>query len=156
LLGEKVDSVELEKRIELIVEAGGFRLISANWAPIKGKLQLKVVADAEDHNITINECGDLSRAISDLLDCYPHEYPDYRLEVSSPGLSHPLESWQFQKNVGRTVEVRYFRDGQQLTYKGELCEASDAHYTVQTGDEERQFKFSDLDQVYVVPTFTKG
>ena len=151
-----MDSVELEKRIELIVEAGGFRLISANWAPIKGKLQLRVVADAEDHNITIDECGDLSRAISDLLDCYPHEYPDYRLEVSSPGLSHPLESWQFRKNVGRMVEVRYDEDGRTLTCKGQLSSIDDDGYTVQTGKDLRQFKFNEVDKVTVIPAFTKG
>ena len=115
-----------------------------------------MVADAEDHNITIGECSDLSRAISDLLDCYPHEYPDYRLEVSSPGLSHPLESWQFIKNVGRTVEVRYEADGKRISFEGRLQSADDTGFKVQANGEERQFKFEDMNQVYVVPTFKKG
>jgi len=31
-----MDPVELEKRVEMIAEAGGFRLVSAYWTPLKG------------------------------------------------------------------------------------------------------------------------
>lgn len=151
-----MDSAELERRLQLLLEAAGFHLISAYWKPLRGKQLLRVVADAEDHNINVDECADLSRAISDLLDCYPHEFPDYRLEVSSPGLSRPLESWQFQKNVGRKVEVRFQESGDQRTHQGELIRTDTGGFTVRGDDGERRFKRDEVDEVYVLPSLSKS
>ena len=151
-----MDSVELEKRVETIVEAAGFRLMEANWEPIKGRLQLRVVADAEDHSITIKECADLSHAISDLLDSYPHEFPDYRLEVSSPGLKHPLERWQFHKNLGRTVEVRYEVEAVRRTFKGNLEEIDEEGFKVDDGNQLQRFDFEQVGEVFVLPSLSKN
>ncbi len=151
-----MDSVELERRIQLLVEAAGFHLLSANWTPMRGRQMLRVVADAEDHNITIDECADLSRAISDLLDSYPHEFPDYRLEVSSPGLARPLKNWQLQKNIGRTVEVHYEESGVKRTYRGELIQTDEVEIQVRENDISRRFPLKDISDIYVLPTLIKS
>ncbi len=148
-----MDSLELEKRIAALVEAAGFHLISANWTPVKGRQMLRVVADAEDHNITIGECVQLSHVICDLLDAYPDEFPDYRLEVSSPGLKHPLEPWQFSKNVKRKVEVRFEEEGEITSLKGVLQEADESGFTVRIRDESRRFLKEKVKEVYVLPEF---
>ena len=148
--------VELEKRVEMIVEAGGFRLVSANWTPIKGRQQLRIVADAEDHNITIGECSEISRAVSDLLDSYPHEFPDYRLEVSSPGLKHPLEKWQFRKNLERIVEVRFMENNVQQRFAGKLSDVSEEDFTIQGEAESQRFTYTDAGDVFVQPSFSKS
>lgn len=144
-----MDSYELEKRLEQLVESAGYHLISANWKPVRGQQLLRVTADAEDHNITIQECAELSRDISDLLDSYPHDFPDYVLEVSSPGLKHPLEPWQFSKNVGRTVEVRYAEDAKPRTCRGELVEINGKEFSIQLSDQLRRFNLNSIDGVYV-------
>jgi ribosome maturation factor RimP len=148
-----VDSLELEKRIATLIEAAGFHLISANWTPMRGKQMLRVVADAEDHNITIGECAQLSHAICDLLDAYPDEFPDYRLEVSSPGLKHPLEPWQFNKNVKRKVEVRFEEEGEITAMKGVLQDVDEIGFTVRSQDETRRFIREQVKEVYVLPEF---
>ncbi|TKJ41700.1 hypothetical protein CEE37_03800 [candidate division LCP-89 bacterium B3_LCP] len=147
-----MDSIELERRIGKLVESAGFHLISANWHPVRGRQHLRVLSDAEDHNISVEECADLSHQISDLLDSYPHDFPDYRLEVSSPGLNHPLKKWQFEKNVGRSVEVRYQEEGKQVVFKGELTKVMKDSFAVNFGEHIREFAFDIDNSVFVIPS----
>ncbi len=156
LPGEALDSIELEEKIRLLVEAAGFRLLQMFWKPLRGRQMLRVIADAEDHNITVNECATLSRFISDLLDSYPHDFPDYRLEVSSPGLNHPLEAWQFPKNRGRLVEVRFAEKGKPQSWQGELQTVDEAGICVQGKEELRRFPFESIQQLYVLPRLSKS
>jgi ribosome maturation factor RimP len=145
--------LELEEKIRVLAEAAGFRLMHTFWKPLRGRQLLRVVADAEDHNITINECAILSRNITDLLDSFPHDFPDYRLEVSSPGLDHPLETWQIPKNVGRQVEVQCQEDGLTRTWRGEMIAADSEAVTVAAPDETRTFRLDSIRQIVVVAKF---
>lgn len=62
-----------------------------------------VIVDG-DSGITIDDCAALSRALNDSLEV---EISDpYTLEVSTPGLDHPLKlNRQYQKNIGRGMKV---------------------------------------------------
>ncbi|MFN3821047.1 MAG: ribosome maturation factor RimP [bacterium] len=65
---------------------------------------IKVVVDYEETNITIDDCVRITKELQDLLDMGPHPIPNYRLEVSSPGIGFPLtEVWQFKKNAGKWI-----------------------------------------------------
>lgn len=152
-MAKTLNTLELEDRIRALTEAQGLHLIQALWRPARGGQILRVVADAEDHNITIDECANLSRAVSDLLDSYPLDFPNYRLEVSSPGLEHPLERWQIRKNVGRQVEVHYLEEGVSRTWTGEMIAADEAGVTVAGKDETRTFLLDSIRQIVVVPKF---
>jgi ribosome maturation factor RimP len=147
-----VDSYELEERIERLLETTGYRLISANWKPVRGRQILRVTADAEDHNITIQECADLSRQIGDLLDSYPHDFPDYVLEVSSPGLNRPLELWQFEKNLGRKLEVKYTEDARPQSKSGELVELNGEEFVVKVSGKPVRFNMNSIDGAFVKPS----
>lgn len=70
------------------------------------KPMIQVFIDWEDSPITIGECAKVSRQIQDVFDLDERFSPDYRLEVSSPGLDLPLtELWQFRRNIGRTIKT---------------------------------------------------
>lgn len=152
-IAKTLNSLELEGKIQALVEAAGFHLLQALWKPIRGRQMLRVVADAEDHNITIAECASLSRTITDLLDSYPHEFPDYRLEVSSPGLDHPLERWQIQKNVGRRVQIDYQEEGAPRTWTGDLIAGDSQGITVADSDETCTFRLDAIRRIFVLPKF---
>jgi ribosome maturation factor RimP len=73
---------------------------------IKPTNNVKVFLDG-DSGISIRKCAEYNRALYKLLeesDLFPGG--DFSLEVSSPGLDEPLKlDRQFQKNIGREVEV---------------------------------------------------
>jgi len=147
----KMDSVELENKLRLLIEAAGFRLLHSYWLPRKHRPQLRVIADAEDHNITVAECAELSRSISDLLDSYPHDFPDYRLEVSSPGLNHPLAEWQYRKNLGRLVEVQYSKDGLVRNLKGDFVSFINDEVCLKDDDRIETIPLASVRQILVLP-----
>jgi ribosome maturation factor RimP len=62
-----------------------------------------VIVDG-DQGITIDDCAALSRALNESLET---EISDpYTLEVSTPGLDHPLKlKRQYKKNIGRGLKV---------------------------------------------------
>jgi len=62
-----------------------------------------VIVDG-DQGITIDDCAALSRALNESLES---EISDpYTMEVSTPGLDHPLKlKRQYKKNIGRGLKV---------------------------------------------------
>ena len=85
----------------------------------------EIFADSEQ-GITLGQCERLSRSIQDELDMDETFRGNYRLNVSSPGLDHPLkEDWEFKKNLGKMVRVNYEQDGQPKEVEGKLKDFSD-------------------------------
>src|SRR5690348_13521951 len=67
--------------------------------------RLLVIVDG-DNGVTIDACAQLSRELSQALDEQDLLPQAYNLEVSTPGLDHPLQlKRQYKKNVGRGFKV---------------------------------------------------
>ncbi|KYG76286.1 ribosome maturation factor RimP [Roseivirga ehrenbergii] len=72
---------------------------------VSGKTKILVLLDS-DSGFNIDDCADLSRAISNEMEAEAIMDDPYILEVSSPGLDHPLKlKRQYQKNVGRELKL---------------------------------------------------
>lgn len=90
------DLAALNALIEPEAQALGFELVRVRMTGGKSDPTLQVMAERPDtRQLTIDDCADLSRRISDVLDALEAEGRDpiegaYRLEVSSPGIDRPL------------------------------------------------------------------
>ncbi|MDQ2658610.1 MAG: ribosome maturation factor RimP [Bacteroidota bacterium] len=112
-----------------------------------------------DHGVTIDDCADLSRIVSKELDERAYFKGDnYLLEVSTPGLDHPLKlKRQYRKNTGRTLKVV----GQEATLEGKLKEVTDEKIVLvqETGTgkkketREVEIPFSEIDKTFVLVSF---
>ena len=92
--------------IEPEAQALGFDLVRVSFFGGEGDRTLQIMAERPDtRQLTVDDCADLSRRISDRLDALEAEGRDpieeaYRLEVSSPGIDRPLtrfrdfDDWQ--------------------------------------------------------------
>ena len=81
--------------------------------------QVKIVIDG-DKGVTVDDCIYVSRAIEHNLD---REEVDFALEVLSAGAMAPLlYARQYQKHVGRTLEVKTIEG---TKYEGELIALKD-------------------------------
>jgi len=115
--------------VDVIVSAGN------------GPKKILVLLDG-DEGVNIGDCAKLSRAISQILEEEGEDIIDgaYTLDVSSPGLDHPLKlKRQYVNNIGRKVKVAT-NDGN--TYTGKLLEVSDEAVVVNS--EEKQGKKKSL------------
>ncbi len=90
------DMAGLTRLIEPEAKALGLDLVRVRMFGGTGDPTLQVMAERPDtRQLTIDDCADLSRRISDRLDALEAEGRDpidhaYRLEVSSPGIDRPL------------------------------------------------------------------
>ncbi len=95
----------IERVVSPLVEAIGGFLVKAGIRGERGSKIVEIYADT-DSGITIDQCAELSRQISVVLDKEDLIAGGYRLEVSSPGLEHPLKLLrQYKKNKGRQLKV---------------------------------------------------
>lgn len=96
---------------------------------IKPTNNVKLYLDG-DQGITIEKCIAYNRALyKQLLETGLFPEDDFSLEVSSPGLDEPLK-WhrQYQKNVGRPVEV-VLLDGNKV--EGKMTQVTENGITVE-------------------------
>ncbi len=119
--------------------------------------KLIVIIDG-DNGVTIDDCAELSRAISETLDKSEILKDPFMLEVSTPGLDHPLKLLrQYHKNKGRKVRVKHTNG----VVEGVLTGVSEKEITLQeeTGKgkkkevKEISIPFSDIDKTFVLVSF---
>ena len=85
------DLAAVTKLIEPEVKALGFDLVRVAMIGGKSDPTLQIMAERPDtRQLTIDDCSDISRKLSDLLDEKDPIEEAYRLEVSSPGIDRPL------------------------------------------------------------------
>ena len=71
------------------IEGMGFRLVRLRLMGGK-RVTLQIMAEREDGSMEVEDCAELSRALSVLLDVEDPIEREYTLEVSSPGIDRPL------------------------------------------------------------------
>lgn len=83
----------VDRRIAAIVrptvEGMGFRLVRVRLMGGK-RITLQIMAERPDGSMEVEDCAELSRSLSVLLDVEDPIEREYSLEVSSPGIDRPL------------------------------------------------------------------
>jgi ribosome maturation factor RimP len=114
----------LTRLIEPEARALGFDLVRVKLFGKGEERTLQVMAERPDtRQLTIDDCADLSRRISDVLDEADPIEEAYRLEVSSPGIDRPLTRLKdYQDWAGHEARITLAEklDGQR-TFKGDLA-----------------------------------
>ncbi|MDH6231001.1 ribosome maturation factor RimP [Mesorhizobium soli] len=72
-----------------VLRATGFRLVRVRLFGQNG-LTLQIMVEREDGTMTVEDCEEVSRAVSPVLDVDDPVEKAYHLEVSSPGIDRPL------------------------------------------------------------------
>ncbi|MEO1747432.1 MAG: ribosome maturation factor RimP [Pseudomonadota bacterium] len=75
--------------IEPVLNSEGYRLVRVRLSGMNG-LTLQIMAERADGTMTVEDCEQISRAISPLLDVEDPIDKAYHLEMSSPGIDRPL------------------------------------------------------------------
>ncbi|MTJ82541.1 MAG: ribosome maturation factor RimP [Telmatospirillum sp.] len=102
--------MDLEDRISAMVapslEAMGYELVRVLMQG-RQNLTLQIMAERRDRQpMTVDDCADISRSISALLDVEDPIAGAYTLEVSSPGIDRPLTRPQdFERFAGFEAKV---------------------------------------------------
>jgi len=142
-----VKMITEEQIIDLVhehIQGSDIFLVEAVVKP--GNL-IRVHVDRPD-GISIGECAAISRFLNGQLD---REVEDYSLEVSSPGISAPFKVvQQYEKNVGRTIEVR-LKDGERL--EGRLERVDERSIIINVKGVEQEILLQDIIKAKTIISF---
>jgi ribosome maturation factor RimP len=120
----------LEARVAHIVgpalDGLGYRLVRVLLSNRDG-LTLQIMAERPDGTMSIEDCEEVSRNLSPILDVDDPIDRAYQLEVSSPGIDRPLVRHEdFARAVGHLVKVELARslDGRKR-FRGDIVSVDD-------------------------------
>lgn len=110
----------------LLLEEKEYFLVSIRIKPTNN---VKVFMDG-DKGLPIEKCVYFNRKLYKLIEeSALYQEGDFSLEVSSPGIDEPLKMYrQYQKNIGRDVEV-VFKDD--TAKEGKLLEVAEADIIIE-------------------------
>jgi ribosome maturation factor RimP len=91
--------------IEPVLEQLGYRLVRVRVSASEG-CTVQIMAERPDGSMTVEDCEDVSRALSPVLDVADPIDRAYRLEISSPGIDRPLvRKSDFDRSAGHLVKI---------------------------------------------------
>jgi ribosome maturation factor RimP len=88
-IGETGLAAEIAALAEPVLAELGFRLVRVVLSGRNGST-VQIMAERPDGLLTVEECADISRRLSPVLDAHDPIEGQYNLEVSSPGIDRPL------------------------------------------------------------------
>ena len=137
-----------------ILEDRGVDLIDIELKGGSGSQLLRFIVDIEG-GITLDQCVELSREISDLLDTQDLIAGRYRLEVSSPGLDRPLKTERdFKRNLGRKVRINYLSDqNEHQTVIGVIELVKDNQVAILENSQQVQIELSKISVAKIMPVW---
>jgi ribosome maturation factor RimP len=90
---------------EPVLEGLGYRLVRVRVTGAQG-CTVQIMAERPDGSMTVEDCEDVSRALSPVLDVADPVDGAYRLEISSPGMDRPLvRRSDFERHAGHLVKI---------------------------------------------------
>ena len=146
----------IDHLIEPTLNELGFELVRVRFLGSADKRTLQVMAEPLDRSrtMTVDDCAEISRAISAILDVADPVSGHYLLEVSSPGIDRPLvrlkdfERFEgFEARVELTVPI----EGQRR-FKGRVLGVEDEDVLLDEAGATRRLPFADLHKAKLVVT----
>jgi ribosome maturation factor RimP len=145
ILEEKIDTL-----IRPVVKDMGYDIVQISF----DNNILEILSEnPEDGRIGLDECADVSRAISKKLE--ENEIIDgaYRLEVSSPGIDRPLtrlEDFQKYRGFDTKIELNAPNEDGQKRFRG-IVEGLEGHHIIfKTEDGTMKIEFASLSKAKLV------
>lgn len=146
---------DLRRLLEPGVKALGFELVDVELEGRGQRATLRVYIDSPE-GITVDDCADVSRQLSAILDVEDPIAGSYVLEVSSPGLDRPLVApADFRRFAGETVKVKTAAPiAGQRNFKGRLAEVGEDGVMIESEDgQQHRLAFAAIERARLVPKF---
>lgn len=123
--------------VEPVIENLGYRLVRVRLSGREG-LTVQIMAERPDGTMAIEDCEEISRNLSPVLDVSDPFDRAYHLEVSSPGMDRPLvRHSDFASAVGHLAKIELARglDGRRR-FRGTISAINDRDVILERDDLE--------------------
>lgn len=137
---------EIEHLIAPSVEAAGYDIVRVQFMG-GDRHTLQIMAERKDRRpVTVDDCADISRLISAVLDVEDAVPESYVLEVSSPGIDRPLVRIEdYARFAGFEARVETSRpvDGRRR-FRGRLKGVTAGNILMTQDDEDAEIPFAEI------------
>jgi ribosome maturation factor RimP len=154
--------------IEPVLEAAGFELVDLRFILEQGGWVLRVQVDLPLGEVTdlsqvpsdrvdLEDCENISRELSAVLDVDDPIPQAYHLEVSSPGIDRPLRTAaHFRHFVGSEAKIQLavglqLESGERKNFKGTLKGVVDNKVSIDCDGTTFQLPIDDIEHAKLVP-----
>jgi ribosome maturation factor RimP len=136
---------DIEQLLKPTIESMGYVLWGCEYLA-QGKHSLLRVYIDKDNGIGIEDCEQVSRQVSAVLDVEDPIPGNYSLEVSSPGIPRPLFSnWQYRQCIGQMVNIKVFKPVTNIRkFTGTIVSANDNTLVLDMNGIQLDFLFSNI------------
>ena len=120
----------IEELLLPITKSERLELVEIKKAGSSSRQVIKIFLD-KDGGITVEECANVSRQLSAILDVECEE-ENYVLEVSSPGLDRPLKNKKdFLRALGKAVLIDYHNnEGEKKECRGIVIDSGEKYVKI--------------------------
>jgi len=134
-----------EELLKPIVEANQVEIYDVEYVKEGSDFYLRIYIDKEG-GVNINDCENVSRAFSEVLDREDYIDEAYILEVSSPGLGRTLKKDKhLEKSIGQEVEIKTYKPIDKCKeFSGILESFDEKSITISDDGKELVFQRSDV------------
>lgn len=141
----KTYEAKTEELLVSIAGENGVEVYDVEYVKEGSDWYLRVFIDKAE-GVSILDCENVSRALSEVLDREDFIPDAYILEVSSPGLGRTLKKDKhLQKSIGQEVEIKLFKPIDKCKEFSGVLESFDKEtLTVVQGEDVRSFQRSDI------------
>ncbi|QUC06585.1 ribosome maturation factor RimP [Aggregatibacter sp. oral taxon 513] len=145
---------KLQDLLQGSVEDLGCELWGIECQRVGRYLTVRLFIDKEG-GVTVEDCADVSRQVSAVLDVEDPIADKYNLEVSSPGLDRPLFTFaQYTRYIGQEIVVHLrIPVADRRKWQGELAKIENDMITLIVDKQEQILAFGNIQKANVVPKF---
>ena len=145
---------KLQDLLQGSVEDLGCELWGIECQRVGRYLTVRLFIDKEGC-VTVEDCADVSRQVSAVLDVEDPIADKYNLEVSSPGLDRPLFTLaQYTRYVGQEIVVHLrIPVADRRKWQGELAKIENDMITLIVDKQEQVLAFGNIQKANVVAKF---
>lgn len=144
----------IEEICTSITEKSGFLLIDFILRGTEHNRVIEVYIDGEK-NISADDCAEVSREIESQLQVLLAKHPNFRLDVSSPGIDRPLKFLaQYPKHISRKFDLVYRSGSDSKKLNGKLAAVEGDYLTFISNNKEVIINFNNIITAKVLVSFS--
>jgi len=141
--------MSLESDLKSIIESVNLELYGTEVTTESYQTIYRVMVHKKG-GVTMQECVDVTKLISPLLDVTPPMRSEYRLEVSSPGIERPLKTIEnFTLSIGEKAKVTLI---DHTLFRGEIMSVNGSEIEIDDSESKTKIKF-DFSDVHKARTY---
>ena len=149
----KMNKNQILEKFHEVIKLQNLFLIDITFRGDNKNRIIEVFIDGEK-GITPVDCTNVSRELNTLIEEEDLIEPNYRLDVSSPGVDRPLKYIeQYPKHINRKFEIIYLQDEEKIKFKGVLKEIDGDNLIFLDGKNERRINFTTIQKANVLISF---